>query len=101
MNTVFEPIVPPKPIVMPGVGEMGAATAIAQNAALMGGAVVRDATFAYVSAQGAVDSVNMAAGNIAGQGAFAGERAAGAAQNANNAGQQAAGQQDKPSRACR
>lgn len=96
MNTVFEPIVPPKPIVMPGVGEMGAATAIAQNAALMGGAVVRDATFAYVSAQGAVDSVNMAAGNIAGQGAFAGERAAGAAQNANNAGQQAAGQQDKP-----
>ena len=96
LNTVFEPIVPPKPIVMPGVGEMGAATAIAQNAALMGGAVVRDATFAYVSAQGAVDSVNMAVGNAAGQGAFAAERAEGAAQHAENAGQQTASQQDKP-----
>ncbi|KQY07642.1 hypothetical protein ASD37_13315 [Mycobacterium sp. Root135] len=96
LNTVFEPIMPPKPIVMPGVGEMGAATAIAQNAALMGGAVVRDATFAYVSAQGTVDSVNMVAGNLAGQGAFAAERAQGASENAQNAGQQAASQQDKP-----
>jgi PPE-repeat protein len=95
LNTVFEPIVPPKPIVMPGVGETGAATAIAQNAALMGGAVVRDATFAYVTAQGTVDSVSMAVGNAAGQGAFAAERAEGAAQNAQNAGQQAASQQDK------
>lgn len=96
LNTVFEPIMPPKPIVMPGVGEMGAATAIAQNAALMGGAIVRDATFAYVSAQGTVDSVNMVAGNLAGQGAFAAERAQGASENARNAGQQAASQQDKP-----
>jgi PPE-repeat protein len=96
LNTVFEPIMPPKPIVMPGVGEMGAATAIAQNAALMGGAVVRDATFAYVTAQGTVDSVNMVAGNLAGQGAFAAERAQGASQNAQNAGQNAASQQDKP-----
>lgn len=96
LNTVFEPIMPPKPIVMPGVGEAGAATAIAQNAALMGGAVVRDATFAYVTAQGSVDSVNMVAGNLAGQGAFAAERAQGASENAQNAGQQAASQQDKP-----
>lgn len=96
LNTVFEPIMPPKPIVMPGVGEAGAATAIAQNAALMGGAIVRDATFAYVSAQGTVDSVNMVAGNLAGQGAFAAERAQGASENAQNAGQQAASQQDKP-----
>jgi len=96
MNTVFEPVVPPKPIVVPGVGEMGAATAVATNAALMGGAVVRDATFAYVTAQGAVDSTNMAVGNAVGQGAFAAERAAGASQNAQNAGQQAASQQDKP-----
>lgn len=96
LNTVFEPIMPPKPIVMPGVGEAGAATAIAQNAALMGGAVVRDATFAYVTAQGTVDSVNMVAGNLAGQGAFAAERAQGASENAQNAGQQAASQQDKP-----
>lgn len=96
LNTVFEPILPPKPIVMPGVGEAGAATAIAQNAALMGGAVVRDATFAYVTAQGSVDSVNMVAGNLAGQGAFAAERAQGASENAQNAGQQAASRQDKP-----
>lgn len=96
LNTVFEPIMPPKPIVMPGVGEMGAATAIAQNAALMGGAIVRDATFAYVTAQGTVDSVNMVAGNLAGQGAFAAERAQGASENAQSAGQQAASQQDKP-----
>ena len=96
LNTVFEPIMPPKPIVMPGVGEAGAATAIAQNAALMGGAIVRDATFAYVTAQGTVDSVNMVAGNLAGQGAFAAERAQGASENAQNAGQQATSQQDKP-----
>lgn len=96
LNTVFEPIMPPKPIVMPGVGEAGAATAIAQNAALMGGAIVRDATFAYVTAQGSVDSVNMVAGNLAGQGAFAAERAQGASENAQNASQQAASQQDKP-----
>jgi hypothetical protein len=96
MNTVFEPIMPPKPIVVPGVGEMGAATAIAQNAALMGGAVVRDATFAYVTAQGSIDSVALATGNAAGQGAFAAERAEGAAQNAQNAAQQTASQQDKP-----
>src|SRR6185437_11651552 len=42
LNTVFEPIPPMKPIVIPGVGESSVAMALGQNAALAGGAVLRE-----------------------------------------------------------
>lgn len=95
MNTVFEPIPPMKPIVMPGVGETAAAAAMAENAALMGGAVVRDAIFAQVGTQGAVASIGLAVGGLGSELNMAAQRAEGAAQHAENAAQQA-GQQDKP-----
>jgi PPE-repeat protein len=88
MNTVFEPIPPMKPMVMPGVGESSAAMAIGQNVAMMGGAVIREATFAQVTAQGSMQVAGLAGGNAVSQGNMAAERAEGQAQKAENAGQQ-------------
>jgi len=88
MNTVFEPISPMKPMVMPGVGESSAAMAIGQNVAMMGGAIIREATFAQVTAQGSMQVAGLAGGNAVSQGNMAAERAEGQAQKAENAGQQ-------------
>jgi PPE-repeat protein len=88
MNTLFEPIPPMKPMVMPGVGESSAAMAIGQNVAMMGGAIIREATFAQVTAQGSMQVVGLAGGNAASQGNMAAERAEGQVQKAENAGQQ-------------
>ena len=88
MNTVFEPIAPMKPMVMPGVGESSAAMAIGQNVAMMGGAIIREATFAQVTAQGSMQVAGLAGGNAVSQGNMAAERAEGQAQKAENAGQQ-------------
>jgi PPE-repeat protein len=88
MNTVFEPIPPMKPMVMPGVGESSAAMAIGQNVAMMGGAIIRETAFAQVTAQGSMQVAGLAGGNAASQGNMAAERAEGQAQKAENAGQQ-------------
>ncbi len=60
LNTVFEPIPPMAPIVMPGVGESTAATAVAQNAALLPGSVFRETAFAHVTAEGQVQNARSA-----------------------------------------
>ena len=60
LNTVFEPIPPMAPIVMPGVGESTAATAVAQNAALLPGSVFRETAFAHATAGGQVQNVQSA-----------------------------------------
>ena len=52
MNTVFEPIPPMTPIVVPGVGESTTAMAVGQNAAMLPGSMMREATFAHVTADG-------------------------------------------------
>jgi PPE-repeat protein len=88
MNTVFEPIPPMKPMVLPGVGESSAAMAIGQNVAIMGGAIIREATFAQVTAQGSMQVVGLAGGNAASQGNMAAERAEGQVQKAENSSQQ-------------
>jgi PPE-repeat protein len=93
MNTVFEPIAPMKPMVVPGVGESGAAMAIGQNMAMMGGAIIRDATFASVTAQGSMQVVGMAAGGAVNAGHNVATGAQDAAQGAQNAGQQTGQQQ--------
>ena len=91
MNTVFEPIPPMKPIVVPGVGESAGAAAMAENAALMGGAVVREAMFAQVATQGSIESVGLAVGGVGSDLNMIEQRAEGGAQHAQNA-----AQQDKP-----
>jgi PPE-repeat protein len=96
LNTVFEPIPPMKPMVVPGVGESSASMAIGENTALMGGAIMREAVFAQVTAQGTMQTVGLAGGNAFSQGSMAATRAEGATQQAQNAGQQAGQQQDKP-----
>lgn len=92
MNTVFEPIMPAKPMVVPGVGESATAMAMSESAALMGGAMLRETAFAHVTGQATMQSVALRAGNVASQGNMAAQRAEGAAQQAQNAGQQ----QDTP-----
>jgi PPE-repeat protein len=87
LNTVFEPIPPMKPMVVPGVGESSAAMAIGQNVAMMGGAIIREATFAQVT-QGSMQVAGLAGGNAASQGNMAAERAEGQTEKAQNAAQQ-------------
>jgi PPE-repeat protein len=94
LNTLFEPIPPMTPVVMPGVGESTAATAVAQNAALMPGALIRETIFAHASVQSTLESVGLQAGNAASQGNMAATRAEGGAQKAENTSQQAGQQQD-------
>ncbi|MDT5129050.1 MAG: hypothetical protein QOH54_4694 [Mycobacterium sp.] len=88
LNTVFEPIPPMKPMVVPGVGESSAAMAVGQNTALMGGAIIREAVFAQVTAQGSMQMAGLAGGNAFSQGNMAATRAEGGAQKAESASQQ-------------
>ncbi len=92
-NTLFEPILPMTPIVIPGVGEGTAAGAIGQVSAMAPGSAFREAAFAHVGAQATVESAGLMTGNMVSQGNMAATRAEGQAQQARNAGQQA-GQQN-------
>lgn len=92
LNTLFEPIPPMTPIVMPGVGESTAAMAIGRNAALAPGAVFREAAFAHVGAQATVESAGLQTGRAAANANMAATRAEGQIQKAENVGQQAARQ---------
>jgi PPE-repeat protein len=92
MNTVFEPIMPLQPIVMPGIGEATSASAVGMTAAMAPGALVREASFAHVTAQATVESVGLTTGRMVGQGNMLAERGEGAARQGANAGQQASQQ---------
>lgn len=89
LNLMFELIAPPKPVVMPGVGESGAAAALASAAAMAPAAAVRNAAIAQVSTQSKMESVLMTAGTAAGQANIAAQRAQGQVQKADNAAPQA------------
>lgn len=93
LNTIFEPIPPMQPIVMPGVGESTAAMAVGQTAALAPGSAFREAAFAHVAAQSTVESAGLQTGNAVSQGNMAATRAEGQAQRSQTAGQQT-GKQD-------
>lgn len=88
LNTIFEPIPPMTPIVMPGVGEATSAMAVAQNAAMLPGSMMREAAFAHATADGQLQSMALKAGNLGSQGNMAAQRAEGAAQKGEQAGQQ-------------
>lgn len=65
MNATFEPISMPKPIVTPGVLESTTGTAMGAAGALAPGAVMRNATFTKVSAEGKAQSVVLQTGKAA------------------------------------
>jgi PPE-repeat protein len=66
-NTLFEPIPPMTPIVIPGVGETTVGTALGQIAAQAPGAVARETAIAHVGAQSTVESAALQAGRGAAQ----------------------------------
>ena len=105
LNTVFEPIMPLQPIVMPGVGESTAASAMGMAAAHGAGGAGAGGAFAHVTGQATAESVGLTTGRMVGDGNMAAERGEGAAQQAQNAGQQASQQSQQSnsrlSRACR
>lgn len=88
VNLLFEPIMPMKPIVLPGVGETTAAAALAQTAPRVAEGVMRNAVIESVSAIATIESVGLAAGHAAAQANFAEQRGQGAAQKGENAGQE-------------
>lgn len=89
LNLMFEIIAPPKPIVVPGVGESGAAAALASAAAMAPAAAIRNAAIAQVSAVSKMESVRLNAGNAVSEAHMAAQRAEGQAQKADNAAPQA------------
>lgn len=97
LNTLFEPLAPAAPIVMPGVAEGTAAGALGQLAAETPAAAVRNAAIAQAGAQSTAESVGLQAGGMGGTVNSAEQRAQGAVQHAQNAGQQS--QQQQPQQA--
>jgi PPE-repeat protein len=92
-NTLFEPIPPMTPIVIPGVGETTVGTALGQIAAQAPGAVARETAIAHVGAQSTVESAGLQAGRGAAQANQMATTAEGQAQKAQNV--QQFGQQDQ------
>jgi PPE-repeat protein len=92
-NTLFEPIPPMTPIVIPGVGESTVGAALGQIAAQAPGAVARETAIAHVGAQATVESAGLQTGRAAAQANQMATTAEGQAQKAQNA--QQFGQQDQ------
>lgn len=92
LNTTFEPIMPLKPAVVPGVGEAAAGAASAQIATMAPGALVRNLSITTVSTRAKLESVALTAGRTAGQVNMAEQRTQGQAQRTENQTQQAAQQ---------
>jgi len=77
LNLMFEMIAPPKPIVVPGVGEGVVSAALGQATAMAPAAAVRNAAIATVSAQSKMESTRLNAGAAVAQGNMAAQRAEG------------------------
>ena len=92
-NTLFEPIPPMTPIVIPGVGESTVGAALGQIAAQAPGAVARETAIAHVGAQATVESAGLQTGRASAQANQMATTAEGQAQKAQNA--QQFGQQDQ------
>jgi len=92
-NTLFEPIPPMTPIVIPGVGETTVGSALGQIAAQAPGAVAREAVIAHVGAQATLESAGLQTGRGVAQANQMATTAEGQAQKTQNA--QQFGQQDQ------
>ncbi|WKG03634.1 PPE family protein [Mycolicibacterium sp. HK-90] len=88
VNLLFEPFVPMKPIVIPGVGETGVAAALASTAPRAAEALMRNAVIEGVGAMATIESVKLAAGGAAAQASILEQRAASAASRGDDAAQQ-------------
>ncbi|OLP01208.1 PPE family protein [Mycolicibacterium porcinum] len=88
VNLLFEPFVPMKPIVIPGVGETTVAATLAGTAPRVAEGLMRNAVVEGISIMTTMESVKLAAGSVANQVAFAEERAVGAATKGEHASQQ-------------
>lgn len=95
VNLLFEPFTPMKPIVMPGVGEMGVATALASAAPGAAAGLIRNAVIEGVSAATSIELVGLAAGGVESQATLAGARGASAASKGEDAAQQKQDPTDK------
>ncbi len=95
MNTLFEPIPPMKPIVMPGVAESATAAVLAETAPGVAGAAMRNMIMAQVVGQSAVESAALWTGNAASQMVNAADRAESQVSKGETAAEKAGGQQDK------
>jgi PPE-repeat protein len=93
LNILFEPIMPMKPIVIPGVGESATGAALGQAVAMTAGAVARESAIAHVGAQATVESAGLQTGRAAAQANQMATTTEGQAQKAQNA--QQGGQQDQ------
>ena len=87
LNIIFEPIMPMKPIVIPGVGEGAAGAALGQAAARAPGAALRNASIAHVGAQATVESAGLQTGRAVSQANQMAVHAEGQAQRTQNANQ--------------
>jgi PPE-repeat protein len=85
LNLMFEMIAPPKPIVVPGVGEGVVGAALGAAAAMAPAAAVRNAAIAQVSTVSKMESIRLNSGNAVSQGNMVAQRAEGQAQKANDA----------------
>ena len=81
-NSTFEPVAPPKPIVLPGAAEAAAAAGMMAAAPMTGSSAVRNAVFTRVSVQGKADEAVLTSGRAnqlvteaANQGRSQGDRA--------------------------
>jgi hypothetical protein len=92
LNTVFEPIMPMQPIVMPGVGESTTAAAVGQAAAMMPEAAARNLILGQVSAESLLEDAALWMGNGAAQMNYVAGRAEGQAQRGETATQQSSQQ---------
>jgi PPE-repeat protein len=93
MNIMFEPIMPMKPIVIPGVGEGAAGGALGQAAAMAPLAAARNAAIAHVGAQATVESAGLQTGRAVSQANQMAVHAEGQTQRTQNS--QQLGQQDQ------
>ncbi len=94
-NTVFEPIAPLKPMVMPGVGEATLGMATGRIAATLPGSVMREMAFGHVAAQASVESAGLHAGRAAAQANFSSVAAQSQSRKAENTAQQAQGEPEQ------
>ncbi|MGV0791357.1 PPE family protein [Mycolicibacterium sp. XJ1819] len=93
MNIVFEPIMPMKPIVIPGVGESAVGAALGQAAAMAPAAAARNVAIAHVGAQATVESGALLTGRAVSQANQMAVHAEGQAERTQNAHQ--LGRQDQ------
>lgn len=90
LNTVFEPILPVQPIVIPGVGEAGAAEVLAQTAAEMPATIARDLIMSEVTGEFMEGNVSGMGGLAFGGAGFVQDRIEGQTQTAQSQAQKAA-----------